>query len=618
MNAEGFIRWALDDARTVEERYTVELLVELGATWWDSRHNIYRQKSLEEQMERKRQRALNPAYEPHYSETDVRHAAEAWPGVKTWWFSPMGLDTRPLRDVKAFGFFTHLEEIHMTSCEVGDVSIFAALPNLRVLKFGSSRCEDLRPLAGCTALRELELVIGMGWGHIQTRWPEVAGLEKLVQLEKLSLAGNLHVFRRGITWPKVRVAVLKCEPLAARSVRDLPQLPACELLTLGGVEQLDGIEAFPRLRNLTVESDVRDFTPLAALTGLTCFTCGGFEPLDVRPLTRLPKLQKAVFNANFIYAVTAPTPRDFAAFADAPTLRELHVHGCPPVEEEVQMLNSLLPPWDDVWLAETPRPLPPALRFVIAPNQKHPANYDVKFDPEDDGLPDEGLRECEGRWVGRFMTRAITSQLGEADWGNAMANGLNRNITVTIESFAVVEKLPQIIAAMRGVLARLRHDYTGILMVCLKSPTVVPTPAQVQLEKQFQEQQDKADYERRQEEQKNYLERLHRYELKKQLGDEIKPEDFVPPPPAPLPVPPWQLDDAEDAPSDGDGDVAVKEKPDPPPSWFDDEHPLADNYRLMAILNLAEVWFMSHHRDIAIYLMGRQPDLEIPEEKTAG
>ena len=142
-----------------------------------------------------------------------------------------------------------------------------------------------------------------------------------------------------------------------------------------------------------------------------------------------------------------------------------------------------------------------------------------------------------------------------------------------------------------------------------------PTPAQVELEKQFRDEQEEADWERRQQEQKEYLERLHRYELKKQLGAKIKPEEFVPPPPAPLPDPPWEGDEEDDELSWGD--VAVKKKPDPPPSWLDDEHPLADHYRLMAHLTLSEVWFMPHHRDIAVYLMGREPDMEIPEETKA-
>ena len=61
--------------------------------------------------------------------------------------------------------------------------------------------------------------------------------------------------------------------------------------------------------------------------------------------------------------------------------------------------------------------------------------------------------------------------------------------------------------------------------------------------------------------------------------------------------------------------MAVKEKPDPPPSFHDGEHPLADNYRLMGHLSLSEIWFPNHCRDLATYLLRRQPDLDIPEEK---
>jgi hypothetical protein len=607
MKAEGFITWALEGARTIEERYTTEIIVELGATWWNTQNKIYKYLNLEERMERDRQRALNPAYEPCYSEIDVRHAAEAWPAVKSWWFSP-GYRNRPIRDLAVFAFLTHLEEIHLHSCEATDVSVLAKLPHLRVLKFTGGKCADFSPLANCGQLRELELYIG---GTV-TRWPNVQGLEKLAALEKLSLVGNLHAFAPGIAWPKVRTATLKCDPLPMRRVRDLPQLPACELLTLGGVEQLDGIEEFPRLRNLRLETDTRDFAPLTALKNLTWFSCGGFEPLDVLPLTQLPKLQVVIFNARFEFALNAPEPRNFAPFADAAALRELHVPDCPPVQSEVQTLNSLLPPWDDVFLAATPRPLP-APRMIMA--QKHPYNNSVKLDPEDNGLADEGLRECEGRWAKRFMEKNISAKVGQTDWGKATCDGKIRHFNVTVESFAVVEKLPLIIEAMRETFARLRGDYTAMLMVALKAPSIEPTPAQIELENQFQEERDQADRDRYFQEQKDYLERLHRYQLKKELGEEIKPEDFVPPPPAPELEPPWEREDEDDDDGFSDGDVAVKEKPDPPPSWLDDEHPLADHYRLMGFISLSEIWFMPHHRDIAVYLMRREPDLEIPEEK---
>jgi hypothetical protein len=87
------------------------------------------------------------------------------------------------------------------------------------------------------------------------------------------------------------------------------------------------------------------------------------------------------------------------------------------------------------------------------------------------------------------------------------------------------------------------------------------------------------------------------------------------PPPEPLSPPPWERED-EDADDNeaGVGGVAVKEKPDPPPSWLDDGHPLEDQYRMIGHINLSEIWIINYARDIASYLLGRQPDHEIPEE----
>jgi hypothetical protein len=85
------------------------------------------------------------------------------------------------------------------------------------------------------------------------------------------------------------------------------------------------------------------------------------------------------------------------------------------------------------------------------------------------------------------------------------------------------------------------------------------------------------------------------------------------PPQSPLPPAPWERDEDDDDES-GDGGIAVKEKVDPPPNPWDNEHPLADEYSLLATLTLNELWVMPHHRDIAEYLMRQPPDLEIPED----
>jgi len=614
MNSEAFILWALDDARTLEERFTLEILVEQGVNYWNAQHDTYRSIGWEARMELERQRSLNPAYQPKIRERDVRRTAECLHLFKSWWNS-RGYQERPIRDLKAFAFLTEMEDFKI-SCEATDVSVFATLPKLRVLHFASADCEDLSPLAGCRQLRELGLTLGKSGYRVGSLWPNVKGLEQLQALESLALSGNLFAFAPGVTWPNVRTATLHCDPLPARSVRELPQVPACEFLTLGGVERLDGIEQFPRLRNLSLSGDTRSFEPLTALKELTALTCSGFAPLDVRPLTRLPKLQSLTFNANYTYVLSGPKPRDFSPLADAPALRELAVVGCPPVEAEVKTLQALLLPWDDVLLAVEPRPVPP-LRLIVAKNHLMDRRNTKQLEPDDHGLPDLALRKSQGEWVGRYLFKAISKKLGCEDWGRASGEGVYRSFTIEIHAYALVEKSREILDTARAALAGLRHDYVGTFWIRLQTPVPEPTPAQKELEEQFQKEQEEAEWERDQKDRQDLLERQHRIELKKQLGEEVKPEDFVVPPQTPLPPAPWERDEDdedEDDAGDGDGGIAVKEKVEPPPDPWDNEHPLADKYCLLATLTLEELWVWPHHRDIAVYLMRQPPDMEIPDD----
>lgn len=606
MDSGDFLAWAFDTSRTVEERLTVEMLVEDNVLVWHLKHQTGRDRSWQEQGERKRQRYLNPGYEPSYLAEDLERAWEILQERKFWHRSASYQD-RLIRDLQVLRFFPELESLELY-CAVADCSPLAQLSQLRKLKLTTAACEDFRPLARCTELRELGL-------SFQQHWPDFAGLEQLRQLESLELCGNLLALPPGLVWPKVRRGRLLCQPLGLRSVRDLPQLPNCELATLGGVERLDGIEAWPRLRNLTLQGVVRDFTPLTALRELTWFSQEGAEPLDVAPLAQLPKLQCIIFQTSHRFGIDKVRPRDFAPLTEAPLLRELRVEGCPPVEAEVKTLNALLLPWDDVFLAATPRPLP-KLRMIVAPREKHPRRADYSLTPEEGDLMDIGLRQCEERWVVKFVTKVISERLGQRDWGTVSNSGPSRSLTVTIQSFAVVEKLPVIVAALREALSRLRADYHAQFMISLIAPAPTPTPAQLALEAKLRAQRDDKDFEESQREHQEYLDRLHRYELKRQAGEEVSPNEFAPPPrgeelakAAAEPEKGWE----SDADGEGGGDVATETEADENAEpWFADEHPLADKYRLLGnLVSLSEVWFHPHHRDIAIYLMGQQPDEEI-------
>ncbi len=382
------------------------------------------------------------------------------------------------------------------------------------------------------------------------------------------------------------------------------------------MERLDGIAAFPRLRNLTLEARVRDFAPLADLPHLTSFICKADEPRDVAPLIRVPRLTFLSFDRCSKGRVVPIAPRDLSPLTDCPQLRHLHVPEGDPLSSEAAAINAGLPSWEDQLLAVTPRELPP-LKFAIAPWEKHPPRPQPVPEPGEFELPDDGLCGCQGIWLSRYLNRFITEGLGDPDWGSAGMDAKARSFHATVESYGVVERFAEIVQLFRVAISRLRHEYRGQIMICLKVPPLKASPAQRELERKFRDDQDRADFENRMRERAEYLERLHRFELKKQEGMTIKPEEFAPGDALPLPPPPWESDNEDEDDAEGDGDVAVKKKPDPPPSYDDGEHPLADNYRLLVHLSLAEAWFMPHHRDLAIYLMRRPPDLDLPDEEPA-
>lgn len=599
MDVEGFVRWALAKERTVEERFTVERLVEQGHRQWHVRHLTGHYERWEVTAERNRQRQFNPAYQPVYTETSLRRAAEMLAEQKELPNRDGGGD-RPMRDWSVLRWLPQLEVVDISG-PVTDLTPLLALPRLRKLSLFSSECEDFRLVAQCRGLRHLSL------GFSRPR-PELAGLGELTELETLGLSGNLLALPPGLVWPKVRQANLSNSRLPVRNLHALPRLPACEILHLMGAERLDGIEAMPRLRNLTVSDEVRSFAPLVELKELTGLRYHAGLPLDVRPLARLPKLQVACFPYSAGFFADTSGLRDYSPLTEAPALRELIVTGCPPVATEVAAINAGLPSWSDVFLLDAPRPLP-SLKMIIAPPQRHPAAPERSADEIEDPL----VAERETVWVNRFVTRMISEALEAEDWGEVQLHQGSRRFWVTVESFGVVEKFSTILAAMRAALARLRPEYSGHFMIALKAPKLTPTSAQIELEEQFRREQDEAEYERRKKEQEAYWDRLRRFQLKQDEGVPIKPGEFAAPPPAPLPPPPWEREEKEDD-EDDDGDVAVKKKPDPPPSFLDEEHPLAGNYRLYGALTLTEAWFQPRQRDLAIYLMGRQPDLEIPEE----
>ncbi|HMJ90044.1 MAG TPA: hypothetical protein VK530_09520 [Candidatus Acidoferrum sp.] len=618
MNSEAFVRWALNDARTVEERYTVELLVEHGMRRWKAKHKILDAEPFQELMERKRQRALNPAYDPRVSEQALRCTAEVAAEL-TIFRGEGGSREKPTRDLAALRFFPAIEELQLSFSEVEDVSPLTELPRLRSLHLGTSSCQDYRPLARCAALTDLQLRMGR-------HWPEVDGMGNLPNLKTLKLQGNLLVFEAAV-FPNVISAAIICEPLALRSVRDLPQLPGCRFLHLGGTETLDGIEAFAELRNLTLaRGGVESFAPLTGLKELTCLTVLDPEPHDLSPLVRLPKLYFLALDTSHTTKVVKP--RDVAQLVDSMSLREFVMRGSAVIETEAAAVKAGLASWNDLFVLSQPRALAP-LKMIAAPLERFPKSEELPRMPQEPEIVDIGLRQCELRWAARRLERTITRKLGSSDWGECNGDfaGVEgaphlieprpRHIWVEWHAYALLEKYPLFIEAIREFLAEIEPEYHVSLMNLLKAIRPKLTPEQEALEEKRLQEQDEEEYEQRQRENHEYLERLHRYELKKQEGAKINPAEFAPTPLAPLfdVDPPENDEPSDDADDDSGGDVAVAKPPEPPPSWDDEAHPLADKYTMLAKVTLTGLWLLTHQRGVGEYLLQRNCDEVIKDQK---
>jgi hypothetical protein len=443
------------------------------------------------------------------------------------------------------------------------------------------------------------------------------------QLELLELGGNLLALPRGLSFPNVRRAKLYCRPLYSRDFADFPQVPACEILTLCGAERLDGIEQMPRLRNLTLHGHCRSFAPLAPLRNLTWLNIEPLDhrdyellPRDVSPIAQLPALR--CFQIGPPHDTLPDMPRDYLPLSEAPALREIHVRSCPPVQMEVASIQAGLTPWDDVFLREEPRPLGP-LQIIVAPLNLQP-RHEEQYDPGDDGIIDIGLRKCESEWVSEFSRHHISERLGNSDWGRARAHAESRTLNLTIESFDIVERLPDIVQATREIIARLRPEYYASFGIHLRVKPPALTPAQQEVEDRLEDQRNRWEYEQLRREKAEYIERLHELELKKQQGLEIDPAEFSPTPEAEYPQrpDPAEAEDSafgDDDDDNEDGDIAVATDPDPPSSpWDDDDHPLADNYLCAGTILLDEMWIYAHLAGIGCHLMQRQPDRELTED----
>jgi len=649
MTPEEFITWALDPARTVEEKFTVEVLTEHGLSQWKARNVPLKQRDFCKEMDRaEKRRELrqhNPAYVPQLRREDVERAAPML-AISNYW-SHMGSWDRKLGDLTALKVMQRAENLHVNDVDGADLAPLAALPALKALHLQTSNLCGAAALGRCLALEELHF-------RCPQSWPETPPLHLLPALKRLAWYANIFLLEEMPALPALeRLATgtsAGFRDLPLRHMGRLPRMPALRMLQFRPCGDLAGIERFPELLGLDLEGFIPSLEPLSALQKLTHLKLTLLSPVSLKPLAALPELRWLMIRSDL--------PFDYSPLAELPRLRELLTPpwlprrdgtdaADAPVPLDVSTIRSLLEPWEADFAGLRPEPLPlPPLRCIVRPENK-PEQDCSAFPPTPPPFLDNiHLRASFAAWAGRKVVTALDALLGKSwrglddddeETGGRVSGfsdipgmslhdtgGFRQGQSFTIQTAEAAERLPEIIECIRRVWATLPGNWTAFIVVDLNPEWVRCADYwKSGARRRFEEfEEEERDMEERRRKLRDYQERALRLQMAREAGHTIVPEDYAPDAKT---HDIWQSDQelrdqqdeanddaisaAED--DDEDGGVAVKEAD--PQRDEPDKHPLGEAYQLYANLYMDLFIVAPHTKLAAAILMGEIPE-EIPEE----
>ncbi len=653
-----FTKWALDDARSLDERYLIFLICEATRlVEWYRRPLDQRQAHLYPAFPHQQWKLflLNPLLVPEYSAVDTERAMAVMPYFTT--FHPdTSHDRRQLGEVSGvLRFFPALESIRLGWTCLRDLSFVEVMPNLHTLQVASGELEDLGPLRKCGQLRQLDLQFGWSGAAYFTPhytpplyWVDGSPLGALEQLETLTLSPNPAILE-GLKFPVLRKAVFSGNGSIQPDCQHLPEMPALRLLTMEHVQSLRGIGRFPGLWHLQVGGSLRDFAEVEMLQELNCLEVNtqlGW-PRKVAPLAALPELLWARFSGE--------VPRNYWPLAAAPKLRQLEVPQATTVQLEVQAINAGLASWDEVFALPTPRPLAP-LRFVAVER-----GADSSFIPRDPQEPEAEflahprLFHLELCWMYRKVVTAMWRVAG-AEGILSSADGFSehhhsRGLGLVLETLEAVTRLPEVLDAIRAELAWSAHDWRIQVCCRLRLSEREMSAQEKRWLKQVEEHtkrlrdgwdDDETSHQRYVQTKQHLIDTQFKLRVSEEEGEDPDPDEFQPPelilpefPQARTLVtntgdaaPPAEEEESEEnpefelkpfdeqeqnTPADNDADdgsTAVKPDPDPPEDFWEDPyaHPLADSYRFYATLTSDAFYYNGPNLATVMQMMRREPD----------
>jgi hypothetical protein len=322
---------------------------------------------------------------------------------------------------------------------------------------------------------------------------------------------------------------------------------------------------------------------------------------------------------------------------------------------DVQAVHAVLRPWDEEFHLPELRPRG-KLRFVAVSRGGDTsvlprAGSDM---PGPDFLAHPRYFNLELVWMQRRVQEVMVRfgayletpkgdrQPGETHW--------DRNASVEIETIAALQRLPELLEALREAMAASPHAWLFHIYVNLRISKLELTGQQQkwleEMEARSRDWDEEADHQRWRRTQQHIIETQFLLRTSREEGETPNPEDFEPPeeirpddeaPGTLVPAGPaagGDAPDGEDQPDfalkpfdeqeqdSGDGDegnpVQTAPAPEPPASFLEDPyaHPLADSYRFWAFLTFDTFYYHGNNLGTVLQLMDREPDEYYPAPDT--
>jgi len=260
MNQEAFIEYATSPNLTVDEVFTIEMLIDFvesrlpGHDWdaWSKRIDARK----------------SPNYRPAFKRELLRPAVQEL-SKRVWISLQDRSNQRPIRRLDAFRFFEKVTTLVISDNEVTDLTPLAACTALRNLYTNRNAIEDLSALVSLPYLEELEIA--------DNPIADFSPLEPAPALKSLTIsADQIPAFSRVANLSKLEK--LELHGGTFTSFEGWPEMPNLRVLRGAAVDDLRGLEKFLRVENVIgMTGKFTSLQPLEALTRLThIHVVGGF------------------------------------------------------------------------------------------------------------------------------------------------------------------------------------------------------------------------------------------------------------------------------------------------------------------------------------------------------